>query len=164
MHIYRKFWFNFFSESNAPFWTLKFDENERYYWNGWSAKLHWNRSTEFLWNFVVMKDIICRYAFLQEMLIWSFWGAIYIPFYVWLPVTNAWNCNSLYTAFSSNVGVWGTWACSLFNLTLDILNSFMISEPSPWLLSMYFYWQNYRINRCLYNQCIFLLLEMFCTQ
>ena len=25
-----------------------------------------------LWNFVVMKDIICRYAFLQEMLIWSF--------------------------------------------------------------------------------------------
>ena len=32
------------------------------------------------WNFVVMKDILCRYAFLQEMLIWSFWGAIYIPF------------------------------------------------------------------------------------
>ena len=33
------------------------------------------------WNFVVMKDIICRYAFLQEMLIWSFWGAINIPFF-----------------------------------------------------------------------------------
>mgnify|MGYP003691383997 CR=1 FL=1 len=32
------------------------------------------------WNFVVMKDIMCRYAFLQEMLIWSFWGAIYVPF------------------------------------------------------------------------------------
>ena len=32
------------------------------------------------WNFVVMKDIMCRYAFLQEMLIWSFWGAINIPF------------------------------------------------------------------------------------
>ena len=32
------------------------------------------------WNFVVMKDIMCRYAFLQEKLIWSFWGAIYIPF------------------------------------------------------------------------------------
>ena len=32
------------------------------------------------WNFVVMKDIMCRYAFLQEMLIWSFWGAIHIPF------------------------------------------------------------------------------------
>ena len=27
-----------------------------------------------------MKDIMCRYAFLQEMLILSFWGAIYIPF------------------------------------------------------------------------------------
>ena len=24
------------------------------------------------WNFVVIKDIMCRYAFLQEMLIWSF--------------------------------------------------------------------------------------------
>ena len=42
------------------------------------------------WNFVVMKDIICKYAFLQEMLIWSFWGAIYIPFFVRLPVTYAW--------------------------------------------------------------------------
>ena len=61
------------------------------------------------WNFVVMKDIMCRYAFLQEMLIWSFWGAIYIPFFVRLPVTNAWNCNSLYTAFLSNVGAWGMW-------------------------------------------------------
>ena len=67
-----------------------------------------------LWNFVVMKDIKCRYAFLQEMLIWSFWGAIYIPLFVRLLVTNAWNCHSLYTAFSSNVGAWGMWACSLF--------------------------------------------------
>ena len=36
------------------------------------------------------------------------------PFFVWLPVANAWNCHSLYTAFSSNVGAWGMWACSLF--------------------------------------------------
>ena len=53
----------------------------------------------------------------QEMLIWSFWGEIYIPFFVRLPVPNAWNCHSLYslyTAFSSNVGAWGMWACSLF--------------------------------------------------
>ena len=28
------------------------------------------------WNFVVMKGIMCRYAFWQEMLIWSFSGAI----------------------------------------------------------------------------------------
>ena len=66
------------------------------------------------WNFVVMKDWMCRYAFLQEMLIWSFWGAIYVPFFVRLPVTNACNCHSLYIAFSSNVGAWGMWACSLF--------------------------------------------------
>ena len=32
------------------------------------------------WNLVVMKDIMCRFAFLQEMLIWSFSGAIHIPF------------------------------------------------------------------------------------
>ena len=36
------------------------------------------------------------------------------PFFVRLPVSNAWNCHSLYTAFSSNVGAWGMWACSLF--------------------------------------------------
>ena len=36
------------------------------------------------------------------------------PFFVALPVANAWNCHSLYTAFSSNVGAWGMWACSLF--------------------------------------------------
>ena len=45
---------------------------------------------------------------------WSFWGAINFPFFVRLPVTNAWNCHSMYTAFSSNVGAWGMWACSLF--------------------------------------------------
>ena len=35
-------------------------------------------------------------------------------FSVRLPVTNAWICLSLYTAFSSNVEAWGMWACSLF--------------------------------------------------
>ena len=35
-----------FSELRS-FWTLKFDVNERYYWNSWSAQLLWNRSTEF---------------------------------------------------------------------------------------------------------------------
>ena len=37
-----------------------------------------------------------------------------------LPVTNAWNCHSLYTAFSSNVGAWGMWAFSLF-LSFDLV-------------------------------------------
>ena len=64
------------------------------------------------WNFVVMKDIMCRYAFLQADLI-CLRSNIY-PFFVPLPVANAWNCHSLYTAFSSNVGAWGMWACSLF--------------------------------------------------
>ena len=38
-------------------------------------------------------------------------------FSVRLPVTNAWNCHLLYTAFSSNVGAWGMWACSLSFMT-----------------------------------------------
>ena len=37
----------FFFWEQCLFWTSKFDENERYYWNSWSAQLHWNRSTEF---------------------------------------------------------------------------------------------------------------------
>ena len=36
---------SFFSKLRS-FWISKFDENERYYWNSWSAQLHWNRSTE----------------------------------------------------------------------------------------------------------------------
>ena len=35
-------------------------------------------------------------------------------FSVRLPLTNAWHCHSLYTAFSSNGGTWGMWDCSLF--------------------------------------------------
>ena len=58
-----------------------------------------------------------------------FWGAIHIPFFVRLPVTNAWNCHSLYTAFSSNVGAWGIWACSLF-LSYSICSNAFIPSTS----------------------------------
>ena len=95
MHIHRKFWFHFFL-GFTPFLNLEI-------WPKWKILLKQLVSTTPLkllnriaWNFVVMKDIMCRYAFIQEMLIWSFWGAIYIPFFVRLPVPNAWNCHSLY--------------------------------------------------------------------
>ena len=108
MHIHRKFWFHFFLRV-TPF--LNFEN-----WRKWKILLKQLVSTTPLkplnrisWNFVVMKDIMCRYAFLQEMLIWSFWGAIYIPFFVRLPVTYAWNCHSLYTAFS----MWERGVCEL---------------------------------------------------
>ena len=115
MHIHRKFWLiSIFFLGFTPFLNFEI-------WRKWKVLLKQLVSTTPLkllnriaWNFVVMKYIMCRYAFLQEMLIWSFWGAIYIPFFVQLPVPNAWNCHSLYTAFSSNVGAWGMWACSLF--------------------------------------------------
>ena len=63
------------------------------------------------WNFVVMKDIDvhfnrkCWLIFLRSNL---------YPLFFRLPVPNAWNCHLSYTAFSSNVGAWGMWACSLF--------------------------------------------------
>ena len=103
----------FFSELRH-FWTWKFGQNERYYSTQFVSATPLKPLNRISWNFVVMKDIMCRYVFLQEMLIWSFWGTIYVPFFVRLPVTNSWNCHSLYTAFSSNVGAWGMWACSLF--------------------------------------------------
>ena len=113
MHIYRLL-IQFFIWEQCPFLNFEI-------WRKWKTLLKQLVSTTPLkplnriaWNFVVMRDKMCRYAFLQEMLIWSFWGAIYIPFFFGLPVTNAWNCHSLYTAFSSNVGTWGMWACSLF--------------------------------------------------
>ena len=81
------------------FWTSKFDDNERYYWNSWSAQLHWNRNTIAL-NFVVIKDIRCKYAFLQEMLIW--FEKQFTSTFIHC-IQHSWN-----------VGAWGMWACSLF--------------------------------------------------
>ena len=99
-----------------------------------------------------MKDLMCICAYQQEILIWFFFlgvkpflnlEAIYIPFELWpkffvrlrwnwffvrLPITNSWNCFSLYTAFSSNVGGWGTWACSLF-LSISNFNNLLFP---PW--------------------------------
>ena len=85
MHIHRKFWFHFFSRSYAPFELrnlAKMKDTTVFLVSATPLK----PLNRIAWNFVVMKDIMWRYAFLQEMLIWSFWGAIYIPFFVWLPV------------------------------------------------------------------------------
>ena len=80
VHINRKFWFNFFFKSYALFDRRDLADMEDSTQNSLSAQLHWNLSS---WNFVVKKDIMCRYAFLQEMLIYSFEGAIYIHFELW---------------------------------------------------------------------------------
>ena len=79
MHIHRKFWFHFFSRSYGLFELrnlAKMKDTPVFLVSATPLK-PLNRIS---WNFVVMKDIMCRYAFLQEMLIWSFWGSIYIPF------------------------------------------------------------------------------------
>ena len=93
MHIHRKFCFLFFL-GFRPFFNFEI-------WRKWKILLKQLVSATPLkplnriaWKFVIMKDIMCRYAFLQEVLIWSFWRAIYIPFFLRLPVNNAWNCHS----------------------------------------------------------------------
>ena len=54
---------NFFSGSNAPFWTKKFDQNERYYSKQFVSTIPLKPLNRISWNFVVMKDIICRYFY-----------------------------------------------------------------------------------------------------
>ena len=110
----------FFFSDLRPFWNFEI-------WRKWNILLKHLVSTTQLkplnriaWNFVVMKDIMCKYAFLQEMLIWSFWGEIYIPFFLWLPVINAWNCHS----YSILKQCWSVGYVSL--LTLSFLNEFCL--------------------------------------
>ena len=116
------------------------------------------------WNFVVMKGIMCRYEFIQELLIWSFWGAIYIPFFVGLPVPNAWNCHSLYTAFSSNVGVWGMWASSLFLSFLFFsccnCRSFMVNKNTGTVLLVLSYWHTV-ISHSIFPSDFLLKIKLF---
>ena len=89
----RKFWLHFFSRSYALF-ELRNLAKKKYTTVFLVSATPPKSLNRISWNFVVMKDIMCRYAFLQEILIWSFWGSIYIPFFLRLPVTNAWNCHS----------------------------------------------------------------------
>ena len=72
------------------------------------------------WFVLFKEQIISLLIFGQNYFVQLRWNW----FSVRLPVTNAWNCHSLYTAFSSNVGAWGMSACSLF------LSFFFIIKPS----------------------------------
>ena len=90
-------------------------------------------------NFVVMKDIMFRYAFFQEMLIWSFWGAIYIPFFVRLPVPYAWNCHSLYIQHSQAMLERGV--CELAHSFFHFLITYW-SVPGNRGDFMKFWWKN----------------------
>ena len=97
--------------------------------NSSSALLHWNRSTEFRETFYLWRTSCvdmyfyrkCWFDLFKEQFISLLnFGQNYfvqlrwIWFSVRLPLTNAWNCHSLYTAFSSNGGAWGMWACLSF--------------------------------------------------
>ena len=82
-----------------------------------------------------MKDIMCRYAFYRKCLfdlskvqftsLGNLWNS-YETGFVRLPVTNAWNCHSLNTAFSSNVGAW--------LLTLSFMRSWIHVPHGPFHL------------------------------
>ena len=114
---------SFFFSELRPFWTLKFDQIYRYYSKQFVSTTPLKPLKRISWSFVVMKDIMCRYAFLQETLFWSFLRSnLYLLWMmakqicatqmklVFCPIARdgitAWNCHSLYTTFSSNVGAW----------------------------------------------------------
>ena len=115
----------------TPFLNLEIWPNERYYSTQFVSATPLKPINRISSDFVVMKDVMCRCTYTQEILIQLFdlfteqfisllnFAQNYFVqlrwnwFSVWLPVLNAWNCHSLYTAFSSNVGAWGMWACSL---------------------------------------------------
>ena len=78
MHIHRKFWFHFFSRSYALFELrilAKMKDTTVFLVSATLLK-PLNRIT---WNFVVMKDIICTFAYLQEILI-AFFSLSYALF------------------------------------------------------------------------------------
>ena len=81
MHIHRKFWFNFFLE-NTPFLNLEIWPNERYYSKQFVSSTPLKPFNEISWNFVVVKDLMCRYAYPQEIMIQIFSGSN-APFWTW---------------------------------------------------------------------------------
>ena len=79
MHIHRKFWSHFFSRSYALFELRKLTKMHET-----TATVGQHHSTETAqqncMKFVVMKDIMCRCAFLQEMLVDPFEEQFISPF------------------------------------------------------------------------------------
>ena len=84
MHIHRKFWFIFFSLRITPFFNIEILPKWQIHvlLEQMSSTTSLKRSTEFpdLWNFVVMKDIPCRCAYPQEILIQFFFSPSYALF------------------------------------------------------------------------------------
>ena len=66
VHIHRKFWFNFFSP------LLNFGQNERYYSKLFVSATPLKPFKRLSWNFVVMKDLMCRCAYPRKFLIQFF--------------------------------------------------------------------------------------------
>ena len=84
MHIHRKFWFLFFSRNYALFERrnlAKMKDTTVFLVSATPLK-SLNRIT---WNFVVMKDIMCRCAYPQEILIPLFflWITLFLNFEIW---------------------------------------------------------------------------------
>ena len=104
----------FFSGSNAPFWTLKFDENERYYWNSSSAQLRW-----ISWNFVVMKNIMCRYAFYKKC-----WFYLFKEQFISLFCPMAHSLELPFIVYSTLKQCWSVGYVSLLTLSFILLICF----------------------------------------
>ena len=80
----------------TPFYNLEIWPKLKILLKEFVSTIYWNRSTEFCENFVVMKDKICRYAFLQKTMIWSFSRSNLYPFWTLAKIIL---CNSDETGF-----------------------------------------------------------------
>ena len=90
--------------------------------------MHFHRKC---WFDLFKEDFISLLNFGQNYFVQLRWNW----FSVRLPFTNAWNCHSLYTAFSSKVGAWGMWACSLFLSLMPVISVMTFSICPVCLLS-----------------------------
>ena len=116
----------YFSLGITTFFNFEIWPNKRYYLKQFVSATPLKPLTRTSWNFEVIRvyyvdmHFYRKCWFKEQFISLSNFGQNYFVqlrwkwFSVRLPITNAWNCHSLYTAFPSNVGAWGMWACSLF--------------------------------------------------
>ena len=131
MHIHRKFWFHYFL-GVTPFLNLEF-------WPKWKILLFFLVSATPLkplnrisWNFVDMKDIMCRYAYPQEILSPFFFSELR-PF--WTSKFDG-NERTYWYSWSAQLSIYTSF-CSHILLALEkpilMLYGFFFSDLNFWI-------------------------------
>ena len=105
--------FIFFSELR-PFWTYKLGQNERHYSTQFVSATPLKPHNRISWNFVVMKDIMCRCAYPLEILIQFFFSELRS---FW---TSKFDKNERYS--------WNSWSDIICELAHFFLNVFVLND------------------------------------